>query len=59
MCYKATIASARGDEATLTKFLIISLEVVAVNWYSMLPPRCIYSIEGEAPPEFLGVPSRA
>jgi hypothetical protein len=43
MCYKATIASARGDEATLTKFLIISLEVVAVNWYSMLPPRCIYS----------------
>jgi hypothetical protein len=42
MSYEAVIASARGDEATLTKSLIISLEDVAANWYSMLPSRCIY-----------------
>jgi hypothetical protein len=42
MCYKAAIASAEGDEATLAKSLIISLEDVAANWYSKLPPRCIY-----------------
>jgi hypothetical protein len=40
MCYEATIASAGGDEATLAKSLIISLDT---NWYSRLPPRCIYS----------------
>jgi hypothetical protein len=43
MCYKAAIASARGDEATLTKSLIISLEDAAATWYSRLPPSCIYS----------------
>jgi hypothetical protein len=43
MCYEATIASAGGDDATLAKSLIISLEGTAVNWYSRLPPRCIYS----------------
>jgi hypothetical protein len=43
MCYKAAIASAGGDEATLAKSLIISLEDVAANWYSRLPSRCIYS----------------
>jgi hypothetical protein len=43
MCYEAAIASAGGDEATFTKSLIISLEDVATNWYSRLPPRCIYS----------------
>jgi hypothetical protein len=43
MCYKAAIASAGGDEATLTKSLIISLEDAPANWYSRLPPRCIYS----------------
>jgi hypothetical protein len=43
MCYEAAKASAGGDEATLTKSLIISLEDVAANWYSRLPPRCIYS----------------
>jgi hypothetical protein len=42
MCYEATIASVGGDEATLTKPLIISLEDVAANWYSRLPPGCIY-----------------
>jgi hypothetical protein len=42
MCYKAAIASARGDEATLIKSLIISLEDATTNWYFKLPPRCIY-----------------
>jgi hypothetical protein len=31
MCYKIIIASARGDEAALTKSLIISLEDVVAN----------------------------
>jgi hypothetical protein len=43
MCYEATIASAGGDEATLTKPLIISLEDATANWYSRLPSGCIYS----------------
>jgi hypothetical protein len=43
MCYEVAIASAGGDEATLAKSLIISLEDAAANWYSRLPPRCIYS----------------
>uniref|UniRef100_UPI003D1213DD hypothetical protein n=1 Tax=Sulfurimonas sp. TaxID=2022749 RepID=UPI003D1213DD len=43
MCYKAAIASPGGDEATLTKSLIRSLDDATTNWYSRLPPRCIYS----------------
>jgi hypothetical protein len=43
MCYEAAIASAGGDEATITKSLIISLKDVAINWYSRLLLRCIYS----------------
>jgi hypothetical protein len=43
MCYEAAIASVRGDKATLAKSLIISLEDAVANWYSRLPPRCIYS----------------
>jgi hypothetical protein len=43
MCYEAAIVSAGGDEATLVKSLIISLEDVAMNWYFRLPPQCIYS----------------
>jgi hypothetical protein len=43
MRYKATITSAGGDEATLAKPLIILIEDAAANWYSVLPPRCIYS----------------
>jgi hypothetical protein len=38
MCHKAAIASARGNEATLAKSLIISLEDAATNWYSRLLP---------------------
>jgi hypothetical protein len=36
MCYEASIASFGGDEATLTKSLIISLEDTIANWYSRL-----------------------
>jgi hypothetical protein len=43
MCYEVAIASTGGDETTLTKSLIISLEDAIANWYSRLPPRCIYS----------------
>jgi hypothetical protein len=43
MSYEAAIASVEGDEATVTKSLIISLEDAAANWYSRLPPGCIYS----------------
>jgi hypothetical protein len=43
MCYEAIIASTRGDEATLTKSLTISLEDATTNWFSRLPPICIYS----------------
>jgi hypothetical protein len=45
MSYEATIALLGGDEATLAKSLIISLEDAAANWYSRLPPKCIYSCE--------------
>jgi hypothetical protein len=45
MCYEAAIDSAGGDEATLIKSLIISLEDAVANWYSRLPPRCIYSLQ--------------
>jgi hypothetical protein len=43
MFYEDAIASVGGDEATLAKSLIISLEDVAANWYSRLPLGCIYS----------------
>jgi hypothetical protein len=43
MSYEAAIASVGGDEATLNKSLINSLEDAAANWYSRLPPGCIYS----------------
>jgi hypothetical protein len=43
MSYEAAIALAGGGEATPTKSLIISLEDAAANWYSRLPPGCIYS----------------
>jgi hypothetical protein len=43
MSYEADIASMWGDKGTLAKSLIISLEGAAANWYSRLPPGCIYS----------------
>jgi hypothetical protein len=41
MSYEAMIASSRGDDTTLTKSFIISLENAVVNWYMRLPPRSI------------------
>jgi hypothetical protein len=35
MCYKAAIASASGDDVTLAKSLIISLEDAATNWQQL------------------------
>jgi hypothetical protein len=43
MCYETAIASSGGDDDTLAKSLIISLEGATANWYSRLPPRYIYS----------------
>jgi hypothetical protein len=43
MSYKAAIALAGGNEATLAKSLIISLMDATTNWYSRLLARCIYS----------------
>jgi hypothetical protein len=43
MSYEAAIASFRGDDATLAKSFIISLENAVANWYMRLPPRSIMS----------------
>jgi hypothetical protein len=43
MSNEAAIASIGGDEATLIKSLIISLEDAAANWYSRFSLGCIYS----------------
>jgi hypothetical protein len=43
MCYETAIATTGGDEATLTKSLIASLVDAVANWYSKLPPGCLYS----------------
>jgi hypothetical protein len=43
MSYEAAIASSGGDDITLAKSFIISLENVVVNWYARLPPRSITS----------------
>jgi hypothetical protein len=40
--YPTGSATARGDETTFTKSLIISLKDATANWYSRLPPGCIY-----------------
>jgi hypothetical protein len=45
MCYEVAIASVGGDEATLTKSLITSLEDATTNWYSRLMSGCIYSCQ--------------
>jgi hypothetical protein len=43
MSYEAAIASYGGDNMTLVKSFIISLENAASNWYARLPPRSIAS----------------
>jgi hypothetical protein len=39
MSYEAMIALSGGDDTTLAKSFIISLENAAANWYARLPPR--------------------
>jgi hypothetical protein len=43
MSYEAVIALSGGDDTTLAKSFIISLENVVANWYARLPPRSIMS----------------
>jgi hypothetical protein len=62
MCYEAAIVSAGGDKTTFAKSLIISLEDVAANWYSRLPPRVhllLATTQRKVPTQFLGVRSGA
>jgi hypothetical protein len=43
MSYETAIASFGGDEKTLAKSFITSLDNVAANWNARLPPRSITS----------------
>jgi hypothetical protein len=43
MCDEVVIALVGGDDTTLTKSFIISLENVAANWYARFQPRFITS----------------
>jgi hypothetical protein len=43
MSYEAMIASSGGNDTTLTKSFIISLENATTNWYIRLPSRSIAS----------------
>jgi hypothetical protein len=43
MLYEAAITSFSGDDTTLAKSFIISLENAIANWYTRLPPRLIMS----------------
>jgi hypothetical protein len=43
MSYEARIASSGGDDTTLAKSFMISLENATANWYAILPPRSITS----------------
>jgi hypothetical protein len=45
MSYEAAIASSVGDDMTLAKLFIISLENAVANSYARLPPRSITSWE--------------
>jgi hypothetical protein len=56
MCYESITALAGGDEATLAKSLIISLEDTASNWYLRLPPKCIYSLQQLKEKVLVGLP---
>jgi hypothetical protein len=43
MCYEALIDLVGGDDTTLAKSFIISLENAAANWYARLQLRSITS----------------
>jgi hypothetical protein len=46
MSYQVTVASSRGDDATMAKYFIIALEGPALTWYTRLPPLSIDSWKG-------------
>jgi hypothetical protein len=46
MSYQVAIASSRGDDATMAKSFIITLEGTTLTWYTRLPPLSIYSWKG-------------
>jgi hypothetical protein len=43
LSYQVNVASSGGDDATMAKFFIISLEGLALTWYTRLPPLSIDS----------------
>jgi hypothetical protein len=43
MSYEVAIALSGGEDTTLAKSFIISLENATANWYARLPPRYIAS----------------
>jgi hypothetical protein len=43
MSYQVTVASSGGDDATMAKSFIITLEGPALTWYTRLPPWSIDS----------------
>jgi hypothetical protein len=43
MSYQVAVASSGGDDATMAKSFIISLEGLALTWYTRLPPLSINS----------------
>jgi hypothetical protein len=61
MSYQAAIASSEGDDTTLAKSFIISLENVAANRYARLAPRSIASWAQlkKNPGQFSRFPSRS
>jgi hypothetical protein len=46
MSYQVTVASSRGDDATMAMSFIIALEGPALTWYTRLPPLSIDSWKG-------------
>ena len=57
MAYEATIASAGGDDSTMTKSFVMACEGSVANWYSYLPPQSInnwYQLKGKLLQDFQG-----
>ena len=57
MAYKATIASAGGDDSTMAKSFVMACEGSVANWYSYLPPQSInnwYQLKGRLLQDFQG-----
>ena len=46
MSYQVTVASSRGDDATMAKSFVITLEGPTLTWYTRLPLVLIESWKG-------------